>query len=198
MSSSITLRIRQATGLRSLANASQPSRRPPAGSSRRQRTDPRPAAAPRACAAFTSAAADLEVGAVRARSQFAKSAMNLSSALRRSSSVVPGVAAGDLPQELPRLRLELRRAQRIARVRPEERRAAPPGTTPADAAPTRDAACRMPVTDRLLPRRVPRHLGDREVHLGEALAVLGDHESLSVWRGSSRSSIGFVIAFTDR
>ena len=33
--------------------------------------------------------------------------------------------------------------------------------------------------DRLLPRRVPRHLGDREVHLGEALAVLGDHRTAS-------------------
>ena len=33
----------------------------------------------------------------------------------------------------------------------------------------------MPVPDRLLPCGVPRHLGYREVHLGEALAVLRDH-----------------------
>ncbi len=83
--------------------------------------------------------------------------------------------AAHLRQELPRLRLELRRAERIARVRPEQREQHRPARRQRPPRPPQVQRARMPVPDRLLPRRVPRHLGDREVHLGEALAVLGDH-----------------------
>src|SRR3990172_6375089 len=44
----------------------------------------------------------------------------------------------------------------------------------------------IPVPDRLLPRRVPRHLRDQEVHLGEALAVLGGHRPFLLLPGFFR------------
>lgn len=83
--------MRQATGLRSLAKASQPSLSASSG------IDPPPAkgstisggSEPRA--AFTSARLTSRYVLFVPRSQFAKLPMNLSNAFRRSSSVVPGL-----------------------------------------------------------------------------------------------------------
>ena len=36
------------------------------------------------------------------------------------------------------------------------------------------------MSDRLLPRRVLRDVGNREVDLGESLALLGDHRNSAV------------------
>jgi hypothetical protein len=56
----------------------------------------------------------------------------------------------------------------------------------------------MAVTDRLLPRRVPADLSDREVDFGQALATLGNHERSPYGGEFSRACIGFIIASTDR
>ena len=50
---------------------------------------------------------------------------------------------------------------------------------------------RMPVADRLLPRRVPGHLGDRKVDLGQPPARPGNHVRIG------RSTDGLIANQTD-
>ncbi len=108
------------------------------------------------------------------RSQFAKSAMNRSSALRRSSSVLPGWHP-HRGQEPAGLRLELSRAERIARVRQEKPEEHRPTRRQRPPRPPEVEGAWVPVPDRLLPRRVPRHLRDRKIALRQAFAFFRDH-----------------------
>jgi len=91
----------------------------------------------------------------------------------------PRDGAGEVGDELgeapPRLPPERLRAMRVAGVRQQQRHQHRPRGGQRPTRPPQVQGRRMPVPDRLLPRRVPRDLGDGEVDLRQPLARLGDH-----------------------
>ena len=91
---------------------------------------------------------------------------------RRRPSLGPPVHGEEgLPGRLP----EPLRAMRVAGVRQQQRQQHRPRRRQRAARPPEMQGRRMAVADRLLPRRFPRHLGDREIHLRQPLARARDH-----------------------
>ena len=79
-------------------------------------------------------------------------------------------------QNPPRLLLERRRAMFVARVRQQQRHQHRPRRRQRPPRPPQMQRGGMPMPNGLLPHRMTRHLGNGEIHFGEALAVLGDHD----------------------
>ena len=98
-------------------------------------------------------------------------------------------------QDLSRLPLERLRAAGVARVRQQQRQQHRSAGCQRPPRPPQMQRRRMPVANRLLPRRVLRHDGDREVDFGKALALSGDHDGLHQATGQEiRSSANSVNA----
>jgi hypothetical protein len=85
------------------------------------------------------------------------------------------IGPAHVAQALARLDLEPGGAQGIARVGPEQRQQYRAARGERPPRPPQVQRGGVPVPDRLLPGRVPAHLRDGEVDLGEALAGFGDH-----------------------
>ena len=119
-------------------------------------------------------AADVQVGRWAARSQLANAPMNHSSARRSSASSAGGCRTAPRMAGACRLKASGQcgssgsgssSASSTAREEASGRRA------------HQMERGRMPVPDRLLPRRVPGHLGDRKVDLGQPPARSGNHDT---------------------
>jgi len=86
-------------------------------------------------------------------------------------------------QNLPRLLLKVLRPVLVARVREQQRQQHHPRRSQRPPRPPQVQRTRMPVPNRLLPRRVPRHFGDGEIDSARRLhsrGIIGVRSSYSM------------------
>ena len=162
MSSSITFRIRHATGFRSDANASHPSRNASSGIEPPPANGSTTSGASSPCAACTRLRpTNKQVGRMRRHVPVGERAYEPQQCLPQFCVVRRRLSVLHSGSPAPAVFERLRNSCRIARLwQTRKRGAALHGSTPAAGAPTTGAASgRMftPLADGLLPRRVLRH-----------------------------------------